>query len=274
MDLTVQEKIDRVKEFRPIDDVFFEVLAENREVCEEILQTILEDKNLRVIDNFTQRSERNIYGRSVRLDALCILGDGTKCNIEVQRSDNDNHLKRARFNASSITVKDSNTGDDFNKVIDLYIVYISEFDFLNEKKTIYHIDKTIRETGTVVDDGLHEIFVNTVVDDNSDIAALMSCFTEKQVDNPKFPKLSSEVKRLKTTEGGASAVCEIMERYKEEAVKEAEERGEIRAIIYTARKYKASNNEICHDLMSRFQLTKDEAYKEIKKYDESLLQKI
>ena len=54
-----------------------------------------------------------------------------------------------------------------------------------------------------------------------------------------------------------------MERYKEEAVKEAEERGEIRAIIYTARKYKASNNEICHDLMSRFQLTKDEAYKEI-----------
>ena len=274
MDLTVQEKIDRVKEFRPIDDVFFEVLAENREVCEEILQTILEDKNLRVIDNFTQRSERNIYERSVRLDALCILGDGTKCNIEVQRSDNDNHLKRARFNASSVTVKDSNTGDDLNKVIDLYIVYISEFDFLSEGKTIYHIDKTIRETGTVVDDGLHEIFVNTVVDDNSDIAALISCFTEKQVDNPKFPKLSSEVKRLKTTEGGASAVCEIMERYKEEAVKEAEERGRIYELIKTARKYKIEEKDLYHDLMSDFQLTKEEAYEEIKKYDESLLQKV
>ena len=30
---------------------------------------------------------------------------------------------------------------------------------------IYHIDKTIRENGRVVDDGLHEIFVNTAIDD-------------------------------------------------------------------------------------------------------------
>lgn len=218
MNLTIEEKIKKIKDLRPIDDIFFEVLAENKGVCEEILQTILGDKNLKVIDNVTQNSIRNIYGRSIRLDTLCILGNGTKCNIEVQRSDNDNHLRRARFNASNITVKESNTGENFEKVIDLYIVYISEFDFLKEGKTIYHIDKTIRETGTVVDDGLHEIFVNTVVNDNSDVAMLMSCFMEKEVNNPKFPRLSEEVRRLKTTEGGASAVCEVMEKYKEEAI--------------------------------------------------------
>ena len=218
MVLTLEEKLKRVKDFRPIDDVFFEALAENKAVLEEILRTILEDSQLVVIDVITQHSERNILGRSVRLDALCTLGDGTKCNIEVQRSDNDDHLKRARFNASSITVRESNTGDDFKDILELYIVYISEFDFLKENRTIYHIDKVIRESGTIVDDGLHEIFVNTTIDDGSDISDLMSCFTKKEVKNPKFPKLSAEVTRLKTTEGGASAVCAIMQEYEEKAV--------------------------------------------------------
>ena len=98
-------------------------------------------------------------------------------------------------------------------------MYISEFDFLKEGKTIYHVDKILRETGTVVDDGLHEIFVNTVIDDGTDIADLMSCFMKKEVSSPKFPALSSEVKRLKDTEGGALAVCEIMEKYENIAVK-------------------------------------------------------
>ncbi len=218
MVLTLEEKLKRVKDFRPIDDVFFEALAENKAVLEEILRTILEDSQLVVIDVITQHGERNIFGRSVRLDALCTLGDGTKCNIEVQRSDNDDHLKRARFNASSITVRESNTGDDFKDILELYIVYISEFDFLKENRTIYHIDKVIRESGTIVDDGLHEIFVNTTIDDGSDISDLMSCFTKKEVKNPKFPNLSAEVTRLKTTEGGASAVCAIMQEYEEKAV--------------------------------------------------------
>lgn len=87
------------------DPRYIEVLASDPKICAEILRTILEDKELTVEDVIVQSSERNLYGRSVRLDALCTLGNGTKCNIEVQRSDNDNHLKRARFNASSITVK-------------------------------------------------------------------------------------------------------------------------------------------------------------------------
>ena len=130
MELTLEEKFERVKNFRPIDDVFFEVLASNKAVCQEMLRTILEDKELIVEDVIVQSSERNIYGRSVRLDALCTLGTGKKVNIEVQRSDNDNHFKRVRFNESVITAKESNTGDEFEDIIDLYVVYISEFDFI------------------------------------------------------------------------------------------------------------------------------------------------
>lgn len=216
---TIREKLERVQDFRPIDDVFFEALAQNKEVCQEILRVIMEDKELIVESVITQCSEKNLYGRSVRLDALCTLRNGTKCNIEVQRADNDDHLKRVRFNASSITVKESNPGEHFRDILELYMVYISEFDFLKGGKTIYHVDKVLRETGKVIDDGLHEIYVNTVIDDGSDISDLMACFMKKEVKNPKFPALSAEVSRLKETEGGAQSVCAVMERYERMAVK-------------------------------------------------------
>ena len=216
----LQEKIERIKEFRLIDDVFFEVFAKDIPACQEILRTILEDAELIVNDIIVQSSERNLYGRSVRLDALCTLGDGSLCNIEIQRSDNDNHLKRARFNAASITVRESDTGTNFEKVRDVYIVYISEKDFLGDGLTTYHIDKVIRENGVTVDDGLHEIFVNTSVNDGSNIAELMQCFKQKNLNNPKFKAVTKRFKELKETEGGLTAMCKLMD----DIVKEENER--------------------------------------------------
>ena len=48
MELTLEEKQARVRDLRPIDDVFFEVIASDTLVCEEILRTILEDGKLTV----------------------------------------------------------------------------------------------------------------------------------------------------------------------------------------------------------------------------------
>ena len=225
MERTLADKIEKIKNFRPIDDVFFEVLAANKAVCQEILSTILEDKGLIVENVIVQSSIRNLYGRSVQLDCLCILGSGKKVNIEVQRSDNDNHFKRVRYNESIITAKETNTGDTFDSITDLIVVYISEFDFIKGGKTTYHVDKIIRETGETVNDGVQEIYVNTVVDDASDIADLMSCFTKKMVDNPKFPEFSAEVKRIKETEGGNLSMCKIMQELEDKARDEGRKEG-------------------------------------------------
>ena len=149
---TLEEKIEQVKNFRPIDDTFFEVLADDIGVCQEMLRIILEDEKLIVKDVIVQSSERNLYGRSVRLDALCILGNRKKCNVEVQRSNKDHHLKRVRFNASVITVRDSQTDDKFEETIDLIVVYISEFDIFKRGRVIYHVDSVIRETQEKVDE--------------------------------------------------------------------------------------------------------------------------
>jgi len=224
--MTLEEKIEQVKNFRPIDDTFFEVMADDIGVCQEMLRIILEDEKLVVKDVIVQSSERNLYGRSVRLDALCILGNGKKCNVEVQRSNKDHHLKRVRFNASVITVRDSQTDDKFEETIDLIVVYISEFDIFKRGRVIYHVDSVIRETQEKVDDGLERVFVNTTVKDETSISEYMGCFQQKEIDNAKFPKLTNRVHYLKHEEGGVNAVCEIMRKYSEEVAEKAYQQGE------------------------------------------------
>lgn len=151
--MTAEEKIARVREFRLIDDVFFEVFAEDKEACQEILQVILEEDGLTVLDVVVQSSKRNI----------------------------------------------------------------SEHDFIGGAHTIYHVDKVIRETGGLVDDGLHELYVNTKVKDGSKISDLMECFIQREmVDNKDFPAVSRRLRELKTTEGGAGAVCDIVKKLVDE----------------------------------------------------------
>ena len=211
-----EKLIEKIQMLRPIDDTFFEVLADDVEFCEEILQIILQDKKLKVLSVTVQKSVRNLVGRSVRVDALCQLGTGEKVNIEVQRSDKDHHLKRIRYHASCITASETEPGVRFENVPTVIMVYISEFDFLKGNRTIYHIDHVIRETGATVDNGLHIVCANTKIDDGTDIAELMKCFMQTEVDNDKFPAVTKRMKYLKHTEGGLEKMCKIMEEYAEE----------------------------------------------------------
>ena len=248
--MTLEEKKEQVRNFRPIDDTFFEVLADDVGVCQEMLRIILEDEKLIVKDVIVQSSERNLYGRSVRLDALCILGNGKKCNVEVQRSNKDHHLKRVRFNASVITVRDSQTDDKFEETIDLIVVYISEFDIFKRGRVIYHVDSVIRETQEKVDDGLERVFVNTAVKDGTTISEYMDCFLQKEIDNAKFPKLTNRVHYLKHEEGGVNAVCEIMKKYSDEAYKQGEEAGKEIG-------QRQANIAAIKNMIIRFQATKE-----------------
>lgn len=46
MILTEQQKKEKVKDLRPIDDVFFEILAQSIPAYQEMLRTIMEDDSL------------------------------------------------------------------------------------------------------------------------------------------------------------------------------------------------------------------------------------
>lgn len=214
-----QEIVDKLT---AMEDTFFHKLVEDSGFCEELIQTVTGKKSLRLVEATAQKSLRNIKGRSVVLDAYCIDTENDNYDVEVQKEDDDDHQRRARYNGSNMDTYMAEKGIKFGKIPDAYVIYISKKDFFGKGKTMYHIDRVLRETGDVVDNGFYEIYVNTEVDDNSDIAELMKIYSSPDVpENSKFPKTCTGIKNLKIGKGRDN-MCTIIEEYAEKKAKERE----------------------------------------------------
>ena len=251
---------EEAKKLVPIDDVMFRKLAEDKQFCQEILRVIMSDPDLTVMDNTPQYPVTNLQGRSVILDAHCKLGNGREVDIEVQKANDDNHQKRVRYNGSVLTANIMDPGKKFEKVPDICVVFISRFDMFKDGIPLYHVDRVVRETGKVVDNGFEEIYVNAAVKDGSEVSELMEVFVSDAVYNDKFPYTSAGKQRYKESKEGQEIMCEIMERLNTEAREEgreegrAEGRGEGRILEYIdlRREDGYSDEKITNGLIKRF----------------------
>ena len=205
----------------PIDDAMFVKMAEDLGFCEELLQVIMGDKELKVLEHHHQHVVKNLQGRSCTLDLLCKLGTGHTVLVEVQKADDDDHQRRVRYESSVLTANITDPGTKFEKVPDVISVFISRFDLFASSRSTYHVDRVLRETGQVVDNGAMEIYVNAQIDDGTDVADLMKVFSEDAVYDDRFPNASERKRIFKTTEEGVRQMCEIIERNRREAAAEA-----------------------------------------------------
>ena len=208
----------------PIDDALFQKMAEDTGFCQEILQVILNDKALQVMDNVPQFMLKNLQGRSCILDVKCTLGDGRIVNAEVQKSDNDDHQRRVRYNAALLTANIAEPGDRFKAIPNVVVVFISKFDMYKSGKALYHVDRIIRENGKMVDNGFR--------------------------------------KRLfKTTEEGVNEMCEVIEKYIAEGRREGIRKGIRKGRSEGRREGKA---EAIRNLMESMSMTAEQAMKALK----------
>jgi hypothetical protein len=213
---TYEEQKARVAKFNVIDDVFFQKMVEDIEVAEEMLRIILRKPKLKVIKCQAQRFLRNTGAHSVVLDVLCEDEDNSIIHAEVQKKDDDDYQRRMRFNISNIDTVFTEKGIKYEALPDVYAIFISKFDIFNEQRTIYHINRVIEETGSVVDNGVHEIYVNTAIDDGSDISELMQYFKKSIGEHENFMKLCNRVKYFKESQEGVTSMCQVMEDYAKE----------------------------------------------------------
>ncbi len=67
-----EKVLEIVQQLNIIDDTFFQKMTEDIGFCEEMISTILEQK-VTVKSVVPQNSIKNLQGRSVVLDALCMM---------------------------------------------------------------------------------------------------------------------------------------------------------------------------------------------------------
>ena len=220
---TFEQQKALIRRMNIIDDQFFQKIAEDKEVCEELLQILLEKPDLQIIEAQTQRKLPNLQARAVILDALCKDATGNLFNIKVQKDDKkrdhskaEEYQKRVRFNLASMDTSFTEKGTEFHNLPDLYAVFISQIDPFGKHHAAYHVRRSLAETETTVYNGINEIYINTASKDGTLVAELMQYFENSNGINPKFEKLSYRVEQLKNDETEVTTMTSVFDEYAEE----------------------------------------------------------
>ena len=206
---------ETAENLRIIDDAMFRLVARRKGVCQEILRTLLDEPELKVL-RVTPQSVVTSLHREIILDVLCIMVNGAYMNIEMQKGSGNDDIKRNRFYATSTTAAYTPKGTDFADIPQVTILYITEYDALHNGQMITHVKRCMetREGFVPIDDGEDIFFANTVVRDGSDQSELLQLFLRKDVfEDARFPELSEAVKYFKETEGGFGEMCKTVEDY-------------------------------------------------------------
>ena len=215
-----------LKDFRLMDDDFMSKCLENAPECIELmLRIIIGKKDLKVVKSQTEYPIKSLLGRGVRFDVFARDAEGREYDIEIQRSDHGAEPRRARYNSALMDANALDSGEDFAKLRDTYVIFITENDVMGGGKEIYEIDRTIRQMrGKKFGDGTHIIYVNGATRSETKIGKLVHDLLCRDAEKMHFDVLKKRVSQFKNSEEGRRVMCKAVENL----VKRGEARGEAR----------------------------------------------
>ena len=216
-----KEAIAILDNFRLMDDNFMTLFFDqNFEATELMLRIILNQKDITVKRIEVQKVEKNptSNGRDVILDIFAQDSKGKNYDIEVQRADRGAARKRARFLSGVLDSRMLNKNEDFSKMCDSYVIFITENDVMEKGLAMYHVNRHIEELeNEPFDDGNHIIYVNGAYkNDSSDIGKLMHDFRCTSSVDMFYDVLKDGMHHFKETEGGKAMTCKAIEAYGDE----------------------------------------------------------
>lgn len=210
-----QEVLKLISEMRLFDDSLMTLVFDrNIPATELLLRILLKREDLQVLEVTAQREYKNPVskGRSITLDIHAVDAQKREYDIEVQRADAGADVHRARFHSSMLDSKMLKAGQEFKEIKDSYVIFISENDLMGAGLPLYHVERTIQETGVVFGDGSHILYVNgSYKDDKDPVGRLMHDFRCVSSVDMFYPLLAEQVKHFKETEGGRAVMSKNVE---------------------------------------------------------------
>lgn len=223
-ELQRQMDVQRIQNLRLIDDEFMNVVFEDVPSAELLLQVILERTDLTVQTVKCQNWMQNLQGRSLRLDILASDVANADYDVEVQRADAGAGALRARYHSSLIDANITEPGERFQNLHENYVIFITEGDIIGAGLPIYHIERTIEETGERFGDHSHIIYVNAQIQDDTALGRLMHDFWCTRVEDMHYRVLADRVNYFKTNKEGQISMCEALEQMRNEVAEAARRR--------------------------------------------------
>lgn len=254
-----QEDLQRLRDFRPIDDDFMRCLfKDNVPLAELVLRIITGKKDLVITDCQTQKDMKRLAGaRSVCLDACGTDSMGKRYDLEIQRADKGADPLRARYHSSVLDIENLDAGQEFNELPDTYTIFITEKDFYGMGEPLYVIERMNLTTGKGFGDGEHILYVNGEYRGESDLGKLMHDFNCTEADDMNFDLMAERTRYLKENPEGVNEMCKVLEDMRNEAVE--------RSILQTIRNLMETLKLSAEDAMAAMKIPDAERRKYIAK---------
>ena len=108
-------------------------------------------------------------------------------------------------------------GDDFESLVDTYVIFITEQDRFGAGLPLYHVERKITELNDAMfGDGAHIIYVNSRVKDDTKLGRLMQDFTCTNPNDMNYPVLAQRVRYFKEDTKGVATMCRAFEEVRED----------------------------------------------------------
>ena len=202
---------EKIKHFTIMNDIFMRNVLKEISCTEYILQVIMNKKELKVIDQTLQKDYKNLQGRSAILDCVAKDAENNFFNVEIQGENDGASPKRARYHCGLLDMNLLNPGDPFDRLPETYVIFITKNDVLGYNQPISHIQRRIKETEDIFQDGQHILYVNSKKQDDTELGRLMHDLHCKEADEMYSNILATRVHQLKETEEGVNQMCQELE---------------------------------------------------------------
>lgn len=254
-------------ELRFIDDFMFcKILTSRPELCKELLELILEIKIKKIKFPESQKTIEQTYsGRGIRLDVYVEDAYNTVYDLEMQTTEQKDLPKRTRYYQGMIDLNLIERGSKFKTLKKSYIIFICLTDPFGKNLPIYTFEnKCVQDESISLGDEAYKVIINAdgkregLSDEMSDFLDFLQ---GKENDGKLSGKLEEAVHTaINKKEWEVDYMTMFMK------VQMEREEAAIIATIETAFEFNASDEMIIQKLMSKFDLTKEEAEEKLEEY--------
>ena len=226
---------ERIKHFVLMNDPLARVVFDDNPTLEYLLRIIMKRPDLEVIEKTIQADYKNLEGRSVIMDIVAKDSEGIIYNIEIQQKSEGAVPERARYNAGLMDSKELDEGEDFTKLPNSYIIFITDKDETDrilseetipvvkdvgvnqtdddpESPYVHRILRVDERTGRIFKDRQTVIYINSRMPDKTELGRLMHDFHCENPDDMYCEPISSRVRKIKESPKEVESMCYEMDR--------------------------------------------------------------
>ena len=193
----------RLEDLTFTDDFMFSQVMKNKEICKEVVETILGIK-VGKIEFLTSQYEIEIDPESKTIAMDVYLRDEKKIiNVELQNGHRLELPKRSRYYQAAADIDNTSPGELYSEMKDNYVIFICTFDPFLQSKAFYKFENYCLDCNPPLslNDGTYKIFLNTAADDltllDPELKLFYDYIRRGTADSTLTEKINSSITELK-----------------------------------------------------------------------------